>query len=303
MSKVRSGIVLCAFAVMVGCSGGGGGGPDPQPPEIVSGPVVSDMGVRGATVEWTTDKDATSAVLYGETSSYTDSSKSSVLAMNHSIVLANLEPATSYHYMVASEDADGRRVESSDRIFSTLPPTAELVDQGWDFFEQGELDSALARFIDAYTYEPQDVDVLEGLGWVLLRLYRFDGDNGGPWARAILEDALSREPGRLDCLVAAAFVYYAIEMYDDAIEAAEQALSLSGGGYVFEHDGDIGDSDVRYCLILCLVATGDFQGALDHAKLIDPTVDLDPDDASTWNGHSSFEEAVVVMVEGLSDLV
>jgi tetratricopeptide (TPR) repeat protein len=303
MLNVRSYIVLVGFSLLLGCSGGGGGGPEPEPPRILSGPSASDIGARGVTIRWTTDKNATSVVSYGEASSYTDSSKTAALVASHSVGLSDLKPASLYHYMVASEDADGRRVESGDRTFATLAPTAELIAEGWGFFEQTEFDSALARFTDAYTFEPGNVGVLEGLGWALLRLYRFDADGGEISARSALEDALTIDPGRTDCLVASAFVYYAVEMYDDAIDAAELALTNAGSGYAFEHDTDITGTDVRYCLILSLVATGDFLGALDHAKLIDPSVDIDPENASTWNGHLSFEEAVIVMVEGLRDLV
>jgi tetratricopeptide (TPR) repeat protein len=238
-------------------------------------------------------------VFYGRSSSYTDSSKTATLVLSHSVPVGGLQPATPYHYMVASDDADGRRVSSGDRTFTTLRPTAELLDAGWDFFEQAEFDSALARFTDAYSYEPRNVDVLEALGWAMLRLYRFEGPAGELSSRSVLEDALGLQPGRLDCLVALVFVYQAIEMYDDAIRTAGQALAMAGASYVFEHDPSVTEFDVRYCLILALVATGDFLGGLDQAKLIDPTIDIDPQDASTWGGHSSFEEAVVAMVEAL----
>jgi hypothetical protein len=305
MNKVGCCIALIVFSVFAGCSGGGGGGPGPDtdPPKIESGPSVSGLDVREARIQWTTDKDATSIVFYGTTSSYTDSVKTGALVSSHSVRLTGLDPLTLYHYKVASDDAGGRRVSSGDRTFTTLAPTAELLDEGWDFFEEDELDSALARFEAAYSYEPDDIDVLEALGWVLLRLYRFEAGGGELSARSVLEEALDIDSDRVNCLVAVAFVYHALELHQDAIAAAEEALSVGGSGYIFNHDTDIGASDVRYCLMLSLVATGDFTGALDHAKIIDPTIDIDSGDASTWDGHSSFEEAVVVMVESLRDSV
>jgi hypothetical protein len=293
---------LVTLSVMLACSGGGDGGPDIHPPRITSGPSASGIGVRGATIQWTTDKDASSLVFYGISDSYTDSTSRSDLVTTHSIALSDLAPATGYHYMVASE-GDGGRVESGDRTFATLLPTGELLDAGWDFFEEAEADSALARFMEAYAYEPERVDVLEALGWTLLRLYRFDAQGGDLSARSVLEAALAKSPDCTDCLVASAFVYYAVEMYEEAVSAAEHALDIAGETYVFEHDPEITTPDVRYCLILGLVATGDFPGAVAEAKLIDHTVDIDPGDASTWSGHSSFEEAVIVMVEGLRDLI
>ena len=304
MKKVYCYASVIALFLVMGCSGGGGGsGPDPSPPKITSGPSVTGIDVREANVQWATDKNATSIVFFGLTSSYSDSLKAGALVVNHSVVLSALTPATLYHYKVASDDADGRRVNSGDRTFTTLAPISELLDAGWDFFESAELDSALVRFEDAYSYEPDDVDVLEALGWTLLRLYRFESGGGSLSARSILETALAIEPDCPDCLVALAFVYQAIEAYEDAIRTARDALALAGAGYVFEHDPEISTSDIRYCLILSLVATGDFSGALAEAQLIDPTIDIDPGDAATWSGYSSFEEAVIIMVEGLRDSV
>jgi tetratricopeptide (TPR) repeat protein len=303
MKKVYCYASVVALFLAVGCSGGGGGGgPDPSPPKITSGPSVTGIDAREANVRWTTDKNATSIVFFGPTSSYTDSLKASALVLNHSVALSELTPAAVYHYEVASDDADGRRVSSGDRTFTTLAPTSELLDAGWGFFESAEFDSALVRFEDAYSYEPGNPDVLEALGWTLLRLYTFE-DGGSLSARSVLEAALALEPDRLDCLVALAFVYQAIEAYEDAIRTAQDALALAGAGYIFGHDPEISTSDIRYCLILSLTATGDFTGALAEAQLINPAIDIDPGDAATWNGYSSFEEAVIMMVEGLRDSV
>ena len=304
MKKVYCCAVVIALSLGIGCSGGGGGGsdPDPSPPEITSGPSATGVDVREASVQWTTDKNATSIVFFGSTSSYSDSVKNTALVVNHLVALSGLTPARTYHYKVASDDADGRRVSSGDRTFTTLAPTAELLEAGWDFFESDEFDSALARFEGAYSYDPDDVDVLEALGWALLRLYRFEDGGGALSACSVLEAALAVEPERLDCLVALAFVYQAIEAYDDAILAAEDALAL-GSSYTFEHDGDVSASDIRYCLALSLVATGDFEGALEAARAIDDSIEIDPGDASTWNGYPSFEEAVIMAIEALRDQV
>ncbi|MFH1312327.1 MAG: hypothetical protein ABIJ00_03790 [Candidatus Eisenbacteria bacterium] len=115
----------------------------------------------------------------------------------------------------------------------------------------------------------------------------------------MLEDALSADPDRLDCLVAIAFLYESTEEYDAAVEAARDALAIGGDTYVFAHDGDITTSDVRYCLVISLVGTGDLTGALGEARILDPSIDLDPDNAATWDGHLSFEEALLAVIEGL----
>jgi hypothetical protein len=293
--------VVVATAVCAACSGGGGDGGSgtgaPEPPEITSGPSVTNVSVSGATISWRTDKNCDSKVLYGETTSYGDSVMSAVMTSDHSLALTGLDHTTPYHYRVSSEDAEGLSVRSGDNTFATLSPVPGLVGEGWDFFESGEFDLAVARFDSALALEPDDVGALEGLGWAYLYLYEFEE------CLAALESALSADPDRLDCLVATAFLYGATEQYGSAIDAARAAIDAGGATYVFAHDADITTSDVRYCLVTSLVGAGDLAGALSEVLVLDPSVDLDPEDATTWDGHSSFEEALLVIIEELKDQV
>lgn len=293
--------VYCLLAIsliFVGCSGGGGGTqPDPEPPVIVSGPSVSGITTSSVTVVWNTDKASDSKVRYGTTASYGDSAGSTQLVSSHSLTLSPLDHSTPYHYQVVSKDADQLSVTSGDRTFVTLSPVPGLVEAGWGFFEVSQFDTALARFVSAYAWEPDNMDVLEGMGWTYLRLYALDE------SRASLEEALALDPDRVDCLAGAAFVYQALELYVDAIEAADGALETGGETYVFAHASEISTSDIRYCRVVSLVATGDLTGALAEVKLLDPAVTLDPEDPQTWDGHSSFEEALLLLIEDLGDEV
>jgi hypothetical protein len=287
---ISLGVSIC----LVGCGGGGGGtSPENKPPVITSGPDASGITSSEAAIGWITDEACDSKVWYGKTASYTDSVVSDDPALTHSLTISDLTPATLYHYKVASRDAKGESATSADKTFRTLSVAEDLVVQGWQMFENGDHASALEKFNEARLGEPHNVAVLEGLGWTLLRLYRLSESLGA------LDEALSIEPTRLDCLVAAAFLYQALERFDDAIGTARQALQLGGNTYVFTHDDEIEASDLRYCLVVCLLAKGDLQSALAEAKIIDPSIDLDPDNPTTWDGYSTFEEALLAMVENL----
>jgi tetratricopeptide (TPR) repeat protein len=290
---------------MLACGGGGGGSdPGPQPPRITSGPTATGISTAGATITWTTDKSSNSIVKYGESSAYTDSVSSATMVVSHSVPITGLNPLQTYNFSVASEDADGRRVTSVNRTFQTLSPVPGLVDEGWTLFSQDSFDEALEKFRDAYAYEPENVDVLEGIGWAMLRLYRFEaGHPESLSSRKAFDDALAIQPRRLDCLAGEAFLFQALGMHSEAAGRALDVLSESGNDYDFEHDPDISTSDVRYCYTVSEIALGDFEEALAMARVLDPSIDLDPDDASTWDGHLSFEEALVVVVEGLRDRV
>jgi len=302
-------ILILAAAVAAGCGGGdggGGNGPDTTPPEITGGPNAIDIDYQGASIEWTTDELATSVVYFGKTVQYGDSVVSTAYVRNHSLAITGREPVTLYHYEVHSSDESGNRVSSADYFFTTSSPADKFVEEGWDFFEDGQYDSSLSRFDAAAVYDPGNVDVLEGRGWSYLRLSNLPGRDVGAMlesARAALEDALDAEPGRVDCLVAATFVYQALEEHEQAIGSGNEVLLLTGGVYAFPHDWEITGDDVRYSLILSLAATGDFRGALEVARVIDNTIEIDPDDPGSWGVHSTFEEAMIALIEDLRDRV
>ncbi len=288
-------VVVLAVGIGAGCGGGGGGGsgPDTDPPIITSGPKASGIDHQGATITWATDESATSIVKYGTTTAYADSVTDGAYVKSHSLTLGGLNPVTLYHYKVYSADEAGNRVSSSDRTFTTESPVGKLVGEGWDFFETAEYDSCLSRFQAAAALDPDDIGALEGLVWAHLYMYEF-GD-----CAAALGAALAVDPGRRDCLVAAVFLYQATEAFGEAITAADAALAVIGPSYVFGHDGSVTDEDVRYSLILALAGSGDFSGALEEARKLDASIDIDPADPGTWGGHSTFEEAMIAMIEDL----
>jgi len=73
-----------------------------------------------ATMNWKTSQDSDSKVVYGLTSSYTDTVYAPILLKSHTMKLIELQPATTYHFNVISVDDFGFTVESPDSSFSTL---------------------------------------------------------------------------------------------------------------------------------------------------------------------------------------
>lgn len=100
--------------------------PDTTPPTISA--VASSTTATTATVSWTTDEPATSAVNYGLTAAYGAASSSPALATSHALQLAGLVPNTAYHFSVVSADASGNTASTSDFTFMTLPPAASTTD-------------------------------------------------------------------------------------------------------------------------------------------------------------------------------
>jgi hypothetical protein len=110
---------------------------DITPPEIISGPTVLDVTQNSAVIFWETDEDSDSVVQYGKTAGqYAFEETDSTLVREHSITLTNLEPSTTYHFVVWSTDPSGNTVESTDNTFETLPlpddtdPIVTILDPG-----------------------------------------------------------------------------------------------------------------------------------------------------------------------------
>ncbi len=93
--------------------------PDTQFPVILTGPTVTSKTHDTAVVEWTTDEPANSSVRFGIDD--TDGQeRSGANALAHKLVLSNLEPGTTYRYVVASTDAVGNgATESALARFTT----------------------------------------------------------------------------------------------------------------------------------------------------------------------------------------
>lgn len=114
-------------------------------------PVISDVQASAthdaATVTWTTDQPATSAVSYGLTSAYELGTVSDgALVTAHSLALSGLLPETTYHYEAASANADGQLTVSGDLTFTTAAVPLPAVRS--DDFNAPNLDTGLWTFID-----------------------------------------------------------------------------------------------------------------------------------------------------------
>jgi len=100
--------------------------PDGAPPVISD--VLAVVEGNTATISWTTDEPATSAVDYGVSEIYTDVVSSGSLETVHSLLLTELEPETLYHFAVSSADGGNHVATSADATFETQPEVPPSID-------------------------------------------------------------------------------------------------------------------------------------------------------------------------------
>ena len=95
---------------------------DNTPPVIISGPTVSEITQSSVTISWTTNEDSDSLVRFDRTAGKYEEQKFSLkLKQEHKVILTNLLPSTTYHYVVQSTDASNNTVVSRDGLFETGP--------------------------------------------------------------------------------------------------------------------------------------------------------------------------------------
>jgi uncharacterized protein (TIGR03790 family) len=89
---------------------------------VISGVSVVSVAARSAVLTWSTDINSDSQVEYGLDSRYGSSSPvDGTFAMSHQVTLADLTPATLYHFRVKSRNQAGQAGVSGDFTFTTAP--------------------------------------------------------------------------------------------------------------------------------------------------------------------------------------
>lgn len=90
---------------------------------LTSGPTVTGVTTKKATISWGTDRDSDSKVSYGTGSGnyFSEEPSNSTQDTDHTINLTNLSPGTTYFYKAKWTDEDGNTGESDEKTFTTDP--------------------------------------------------------------------------------------------------------------------------------------------------------------------------------------
>ena len=107
---------------------------DTFPPQIISGPDVSNVTDSSATISWVTDEVSTTVVNYGVQSTSEASFQNAALTTNHTANLTNLGSGTTYQFEIYSEDA-GQNFVSRTGSFTTDNP-ADCQNQDGTYIAQ-----------------------------------------------------------------------------------------------------------------------------------------------------------------------
>lgn len=268
--------LLALTLVVAGCgSDGDGAAPDINPPEITSGPTVSQITESSATVSWTTNEASTVAVRYG-TSPSIGTAVDAQLALGpatptttHSITIEGLDPVTLYHFRAECTDANGNPVYSDESQFTTDLTAEMYLADAWDAFAAQDYVSALASFGGAQVRNPTGAEARIGEGWCDFYLEDYAG------SVLAFGSALALDAASLDALAGRAFAYSASGGWSLAEEDAQAVLD-ENASYVFARDEGFDYFDLHSIIALAAFEQDDFAGAQAQVDFIAPGNTLNP---------------------------
>jgi hypothetical protein len=100
---------------------------------VITFPGDPTVSVKSASISWHTDEFASTQVEYGTSNTYgtlkpdpsadDPTGGQSLGVIDHSVLLSDLQPTTTYHYRVKSKDKAGNEAISDDRTFTTIVAT------------------------------------------------------------------------------------------------------------------------------------------------------------------------------------
>ncbi|MCU1260338.1 MAG: hypothetical protein JWO80_3223 [Bryobacterales bacterium] len=115
-------------------------------PPVISN-VSSSPSQSTATITWITDKQASSRVDYGTSTTYGGVTSNSSLVTSHSLSLSGLSCGTLYNYKVTSADSGGNSASSPNGTFNTVSCGGAGVPQS-DNFDSSSLNTSLWTFVN-----------------------------------------------------------------------------------------------------------------------------------------------------------
>jgi tetratricopeptide (TPR) repeat protein len=154
------------------------------------------------------------------------------------------------------------------------PDVRILVRDGWTSYEAGNVDAAIAKFRQATTQDAQNVEAYTGLGWSLFQNQDVQG------AIDAFQRALAIDANAVDAHVGVAGAFLAAERYQSAVEHAQTALRLKPD-YIFAHNPLITSKNLHLLLAQGYYYLGDFTQAIEEVNIIDPTIEVDSNNAAS----------------------
>ena len=145
----------------------------------------------------------------------------------------------------------------------------DLTEQGWESFEDGELDEARSDFEDAIDQDSTYADAHNGLGWCDLLEDKLASalDN--------FEKALFYDSELIDASAGASLAATDKDEHQKAVDYAKDVIDADAS-YKFSHYPSVTIEDIRLARAKSAATLGYFDTVLEEIKEFDSSFDEDP---------------------------
>ncbi len=293
-------VLTGALIWSAGCGGDNGTNPVNHPkPQIVDIPEVSELSASQATISWTTDIDATSAVLFGtQSGSYVRKDSTNALKSTaHKRTLTSLQSNTLYYFIVRSR-SEGGIVASDEGTFKTDMAPADMAAAAWEFYRQDKISQAVAMFEALRKAQAQSFEAFTGLGWC----YAHPLVDSLEKAAGYFSGSLVLQAINADACAGRGFVRLALNQYTQAITDFEKVLSINPS-YNFPYNARVNAASVRLGLAEAHFSLQNFAGAQGQIDRLAPGNGLQPGQPASWSvdgkSYASYPEALLAWIEKL----
>ncbi|MBN1824758.1 MAG: hypothetical protein JW958_00745 [Candidatus Eisenbacteria bacterium] len=156
---------------------------------------------------------------------------------------------------------------------------AYWTDVGWARYETGDFQDALNAHLNALKIDSTYVPAISGQAWVNLEL----GWSG--LALRQFEEAIGYDSLCVDCRYGAAYMAHTQALtftgnsrphYEKTVRYGEDALELSGDGWIFRYNEEVNAGGLRVLLARAYYALAEYDRAHDIVDLLDPNNTLNP---------------------------
>jgi len=153
------------------------------------------------------------------------------------------------------------------------PIAEQLLEEGWNLYEQREYTEAIDKFDRALRQDPNLVDGYNGLGWSNFALQNLAKSS------SFFSQAATIDTNAVDVLVGSAFSWFERNQYNRSIEWGERACNTDSTkfdlkpietDYTFSHNWQVTSKSLRKIIALSNYYLGNFSEAHDQLKYLNP---------------------------------
>jgi len=160
-------------------------------------------------------------------------------------------------------------LSDSDFVIPGIDSYNQEIAEGWIRFDSGDYSGAIGNFRTALEIDPLRAGAYVGLGWCYAKTDNLDD------SLANLDIAITKDSALPDAYAAKAFVKLADNSHENAISAAEMAISLGGEDYMFSQIPEVRTSNLRLLIAECYYTIGRYEDAQSQIDIIKPDNKLD----------------------------